>query len=288
LIIQAMHEDLAEMIPIIEQLDRPTPQILIEAHIVESDRQALRELGVQWGGLYNNAYDNGNYWIVPDAGDAGGLIPGAGNTVANAASSGFMVNFPWSTRNVAVPGSGLSLGFIAESIGGNILQAQLQALEQEQKVDILSSPSITTQDNQTASIELGSEIPYQTLSDQGVNVEYRKAVLSLEVTPHVIEGDTLKLKIITTKDQPSISQFVGDQPYIDTQRATTTVTLFDGQTTVIAGFSEESDGERESGVPGVKDTPLLGWLFKGRGTVKEKRELLIFITPYILSEQPSE
>jgi type IV pilus assembly protein PilQ len=274
LIIQAIYSDLERMLPIIIELDKPTPQILIEAHIVEATKDVSMELGVQWGGLYNS----GDLWITPGANSSGvldntlsggGIDPTSGNAFNSGGSSA----------------AGLTLGFALEDIGGGILAAQLSALQTEGKVNILSSPSITTLDNQKAIIESGQEVPYQTVENGEVKIEYKKAVLSLEVTPHVIGNNTLKLNINTKKDELDFANAVGGQPAIKTKKASTNVLLFDGQTTVIGGLSKENSDKSESGVPWLKDIPIIGYLFKGKGTSESLDEVLIFITPHILGER---
>ena len=275
LIIQAIYSDLERMIPLILELDKPTPQVLIEAHIVEAAKGVAMELGVQWGGLYNS----GDLWITPGANSSGVL----GNTLSDGGidpTSGPVSNFP--TESI-VPG--LTLGLALEDVGGSILAAQLSALQAEGKLNILSSPSITTLDNQEATIESGSEVPYQTVEDGEVNVEYKDAVLSLVVTPHVIGDNILKLNIKTTKDELDFVNAVRGQPAINTKRASTNVLLYDGQTTVIAGLSKENSERQDTGVPWLKDIPIIGYLFKGKETKDGLEELLIFITPHILGEQ---
>ena len=278
LIIQAIYVDLERMIPLILELDKPTPQVLIEAHIVEAAKGVSMELGVQWGGLYNS----GDLWITPGANSSGVL----GNTLSDGGidpTSGPVSNFP--TSGSVVPGSGLTLGLALEDIGGSILAAQLSALQAEGKLNILSSPSITTLDNQEAIIESGTEVPYQTVVDDEVSVEYKDAVLSLVVTPHVIGDNILKLNIKTKKDELDFTNAVRGQPAIKTQRASTNVLLYDGQTTVIAGLSKENSTKRNTGVPWLKDIPILGYLFKGKEDEDTLEELLIFITPHILGER---
>jgi type IV pilus assembly protein PilQ len=279
LIIQAMREDLAEMIPLINELDRPTPQVLIEAHIVETDQSTARELGIRWGGLYQNASD-----YLTSGGDTGviGVTPGNIDPV-----TGYAVNFPAG----GVTGDlGMTLGLVTQGLGDSILAMQLSALQNEGELNILSSPSVTTLDNQVAIIESGREVPYQTVEDNDVKVEFKKAVLKLEVTPHVIEGKTLKLKIDVNKDEVASTTQTStiEPPSIITKKATTNVILFDGQTTVIGGLSKENINNGEAGVPGLKDIPLFGWLFKSKSNEKSMEELLIFITPHILKQRPVE
>ncbi len=277
LILQAIYGDLERMLPLILELDKPTPQILIEAHIVEATKDASMELGVQWGGLYND----GDLWVTPGA-NAPGVF---GEPVATGIdpTSGLVSDFP-----AEIGAGGLNLGFALQDIGGGILAAQLSALQTEGKVNILSSPSITTLDNQKAVIESGQEVPYQTVENGEVKIEYKKAVLSLEVTPHVIGEDMLKLNINTKKDELDFANAVAGQPSIETKKASTNVLLFNGQTTVIGGLSKENSSKTERGVPWLKDIPILGYLFKGKGNSDSLDEVLIFITPHILNERFSE
>ena len=282
LILQAMRSDIERIIPLIVQLDRPTPQILIEAHIVETTSDVARELGVQWGGL---SYDGEHNWVTPGSNStgidghqfsSGGIDP----------SAGIAGNFPADLGGIAkVPGSGLTIGYIYEDIGNMLLTVQLSALEEDGVLNILSRPSITTIDNKKATIESGDEVPFQTVEDGEVKIEYKKAVLLLEVTPHVIDPQVLKLNIFTSKDEIDFTRTVAGNPTIVTKKAETNVILFDGQTTVIGGLNKETKSSAESGVPGLKDLPLLGNLFKREGDSDQMEELLIFITPHILKEQ---
>jgi type IV pilus assembly protein PilQ len=266
------------MIPIIDELDRPTHQILIEAHIVEATKDTARDLGIQWGGLSRHGF-----WITPGAGGTGVI----GNTLDAGINpaSGMAANFPAAGVTNTL---GMTIGFAIEDIGSSIISAQLSALQRDGKVNILSSPSITTLDNQKAIIESGSEVPYQTIQDNTVKIEYKKAVLSLEVTPHVIDDHTLKMKIATKKDELDFANAVLGQPAINTKRAETNILLFDGQTTVIGGLTRESTTKAEAGVPALKSIPLLGWLFKNSSDAGAMEDLLIFITPHILKEKMVE
>lgn len=278
LIVQATPTDIQRIVPIITELDRPTPQILIEAHIVETTNQTARELGVQWGGLYHNA----DAWITPDAATAiTGIGAGSLDPVAGMAS-----DFPANLANAAQSGTGLSLGVIGE-FGNDILAVQLSALEEEGKLNILSSPSITTLDNLKATIESGNEIPIQIVEDDNVEVVYKSAVLSLEVTPHVIQDNALKLEIATTKDEVGTVSTVNQYPTIITKKASTNVILFDGQTTVIGGLKKNTSQRSEAGVPLLWKIPVIGNLFKNQSRKEQMEEILIFITPHILKTRPA-
>lgn len=283
LILQATRKDLERMIALITELDQPTAQVLIEAHIIETNSQTARELGVQWGGLYRWNRGRDNYWIAPNGNDVMGVNPSEEGVNP---STGWASNFPADLSAAAVAGSGFSLGLIAETSNA-ILAAQLTALEEEGKLNILSNPSITTLDNQVAIIESGSEIPYQTVDDNKVQIEYKKAVLRLEVTPHVIEGDTLRLDIITNKDEPDFTNTVLGNPTVITKYAKTNVVVFDGQTTVIGGLNKQTDQDLDYGLPWLRNIPVLGYLFKGESRNHQMQDLLIFITPHILNRRPT-
>ena len=275
LIIQAIRDDMERMIPLIAELDRPTPQILIEAHIVEATRSTALELGVQWGGLHHGGAHN---WVTAGSNSSGVL--GQSLSTGIDPTSGTAANFP-----AALTGTGMTIGYVSENIGKNVLSVQLSALQTEGKLNILSSPSITTIDNQKAMIESGKEIPYKTIDANGsTDTQFKKAVLRLEVTPHVIDRQLLKLLIKTSNDEADKTFLVGGEPAIITKNAETNVILRDGQTTVIGGLSKEKTDKTDYGTPFLNKIPLLGWIFKGKSDKNEMDDVLIFITPHILKE----
>jgi type IV pilus assembly protein PilQ len=279
LIIQAIRTDMASIISVIEQLDQPTPQVLIEAYIVEANKDVARELGIQWGGLIRSGKGTGvGFGTGRDSGALGGTV---GTTVDP--TSGTVVDLPAQTLGGFSP---FSLGLIYQNIGDALLNVQLSALQDKGKLNILSSPSITTLDNQTAYIESGQDIPFQTVEDGEVNVEYKKAVLSLRVTPHVIDDKTLKMYIKVHKDEADFSQTVLGNPTIITKNAETNVIQLDGQTIVIGGLNKETTTRADTGVPYLEDIPGLGYFFKRKSSADQLEDLLIFITPHIL-EPPS-
>ena len=294
IIINAIPDDLNKMISLVEQLDHPSIQVLIEAKIVLTNEKSGRELGVQWGGVLRH----NNYWMTPGA-NSTGLIGSDINTPI-APTTGWASNFPAGSLSTPasgsslpgqlVAGNGLTLGLSYFDQGDYLLSMQLSALEQEGKANILSTPSITTLDNKQAYIESGSEIPYQSSSDNaGTTTEFKKAVLRLEVTPHVIDNEMVKLEIFASNDEPDKSLANKDQePAIFTRKTQTTVLLMDGQTTVIAGLTREFTSDGESGVPWLKDLPFFGKFFKTSTTETELNDMLIFITPHILKPRSAE
>jgi len=281
-----------ELAGVIEKLDRPIPQIAIEAQIVETNRDTARALGVQWGGLTFEKDGSQLHWLGGPTGTYDGSLftetqgdNAGGAPIVHQPPIGNIVNFPAALD----AGTGLTLGYQLQDLSRNyLLNFQLSALQEEGKLNILSTPSITTLNNQVASIESGREVPYQTVEDDEVKIEFKKAVLSLKVTPHVIDENTLKLNIVTHKDELDFTNAVQGNPTIITKNAETNVILFDGQTMVIGGLSKETSSANESGVMGLKDLPGIGRLFKGTSKDSNMEEVLIFITPYILKEKPSE
>ena len=279
LIIQAIRNDMKSIISVIEQLDKPTAQVLIEAYIVEANKDVARELGIQWGGLIRSGKGTGvGFGTGADNNALGGTVDQAVNP-----TSGNVVNLPANPIGGFEP---FTLGAIYQNIGDALLTAQLSALQNKGKLNILSSPSITTLDNQTAYIESGEDIPFQTVEDGEVNVEFKKATLRLTVTPHVIDNKTLKMYINVHKDEADFSQTVLGNPTIITKNAETNVIQLDGQTIVIGGLGKETTTRSDTGVPYLEDIPGLGYLFKRKSSADQLEDLLIFITPHIL-EPPS-
>lgn len=286
LVIHATQTELNKILPIIQKLDRPSQQILIEAHIVEATSDTARELGVQWGGLADTIYDGNTKSTQGVLGTSAFTSKSEGDDEGNENERlGFISNVIQDSTKEVVNKGGLSFGLMTQKIGEWALYTELTALQKEGKVNILSKPSITTLDHHKASIESGKEVPFQTVEDDEVEIEWRKAVISLEVTPHVINDNIVRLEIITHKDELDFSNPVNGNPSIITKNAQTMVNLFNGQTTVIGGLNKENIEDGKSGVPGLMNVPGLGWLFRNTTNSADMEELLIFITPHILKGQ---
>ncbi len=301
LIIQAAPDEAGEMLSVIRKIDRPAEQVLIRANIVETTLEEARALGIQWGGIMQtNANGNNKVWITP-GGSAGTLTTGSsgsssgGGTITPSytpasgatgiSQQGFGVNFPVSPATILSKGVG-SLGLLYGSLSGNILDMQLQALQTEGKINIISSPSITTLDNQQAFTESGTRVPYVTYTFSGSSttptVNFVNAVLKLEITPHIIGGTNLKMTIDVMKDDVDTSREVQGNPFILSKQTQTTLIVRNGETIVISGLTSQNITSSESGVPVLRDIPVLGWLFKGESRDNQMNQVLIFITPYIL------
>jgi type IV pilus assembly protein PilQ len=297
LIIQATQNDLKKILPIIEKLDKPSPQIQIKANIVETTKETARSLGIQWGGMYAQRVGNQSLFVTP--GGFGGSAAPPGSALAGTYSpnsvnpgisgQGFGVNFPATSIPGVASGTMGSLGLMIGTLGGNILEMQLNALQSDNKLNILSSPSLTTLDNQTAFTENGERVPVntQTVSSGTVSntVTYIDAVLRLEIKPHVIDDQTLSMKIIVKKDEVDPSRDVAGNPYIIKKQTETNLIVRNGETIVISGLTKQRIAGGETGVPGLKDIPVLGWLFKNDDKEQKMEEVLIFITSTILPPQ---
>lgn len=290
LIISAIKDDVVKLISIIAKIDKPTPQIQIKANIVETTKDTARQLGIQWGGMYNPSIGNHDLWVTPGGTGgttttnptAGGYTPTFGST--GLSGQGYAVNFPTSSSAMTTAGGISSLGLMFGTLGGNILEMQLNALQSDSKLNILSSPSITTLNNQKAFTENGERIPIVTpaTTTTPATVRYEDAVLRLEITPHVIDNRNLLMKILVKKDEVDTSQSVNGNPFIIKKQTDTTLIVRDGETIVISGLTKKTNSLGTAGVPGLKDVPGLGWLFKSQSRDEKMEEVLIFITPRIL------
>ncbi len=298
LIISCLSDYMDDVFQMINKLDQPRKQVHIKAHIVETTSDTARQLGIQWGGMYRKTGDDGNtLWVVP--GGTNGQV--SGDTFTHDARlgtgsnpNGFALNFapsgfPTGGTNI---GPGAALGLMFGILGNNLIEMQLNALEQANKVNILSSPSITTLDNQTARTLDGTDVPVQTISALGMpTVRYVPAYLELIIRPHVIDNEYLQLNITIKKDEvdPNLSNRVQGNPLIFRKETTTRLITRTRETVVISGLTRSRESEGENGLPGVKDLPLLGWLAKSESKSQSNNDVLIFITPSILAQwQPGE
>lgn len=284
LVISAIAQDLERMVPIIEQLDKPTPQILIKAHIVETTKNVARDLGIKWGGYSSGTLGGRENLIV--TGGKGVPTGGVGNR-------GFGANFPAGSAGASILDAATgplgTLGLMFGVIGGNLLEVELQALQKDSKLNILSSPSITTLDNQKAYTENGEKVPYTSVESSGVgttptySTKFEDVVLRLEITPHVIDGSNLKMTIFVKKDEVDMTRTtrLGD-PYIIKKQTQTVLIVKDGETIVISGLTKNTKSDGDAGWPWLKDVPGLGWVFKADSKSDKMEEVLIFITPKIL------
>jgi len=260
---------------VVRRLDKPTPQVMIEARIVEANTDFSREIGIQWGGQYGIQPGDATYGTGPQRGyDSLGGTHG----FTGAIGDNWAVNLP-----PAGPTSGIGFNFARlAGLSPLTLQASLQAMESEGKGKIISSPRILTLDNKEAYIEQGIEIPYQVLEEGSYSLKWQKAVLRLEVTPHITPDRRIAMKIVAKKDAPDRSIIVMGAPAIDKKEVGTELLVNNGDTIVIGGIITREETLSKKGVPWLSKIPVLGWLFKSQSKTEKKKELLIFVTPTIV------
>jgi type IV pilus assembly protein PilQ len=281
LILRDLPVHISDMVALIRSLDTPTPQVLIEAKIVELDVNFEQELGIQWGTLYQAGPATGNPTGLnfPNTASVGGVVDNVTGEVVPGITNP-AVNLPAAVDSSAGGALGFSLASITNSFQ---LEAQLSALEKRNHARVLSSPRVATLSNQEARINQGQEVPYQTTSDEGTKTEFKEAVLQLSVTPQITFDRSIIMNILVTNDTPIRDPTVGF--IIGTKEARTTVLVKDGDTAVIGGIYTNNDAETLGGVPYLMDLPVAGSLFKKKGETNRRTELIIFITPRII---PSE
>lgn len=260
----------------INALDIPVKQVLIESRMVTVLDNVDEQLGVRWG-FSDRQDDNGVSGSLEGAETiAGGVIPTINDRLN--------VNLPVASSNAA------SIGFqVASLVDGTILDLELSALESENKGEIIASPRITVANQHEAYIEQGTEIPYvQATSSGATSVEFKKAVLSLKVTPHITPDNRIILDLVVTQDTrgETVSTSTGDAVAIDTQEIKTQVLVENGETIVLGGIFQQTSSDGVTKVPLFGDLPLVGGLFRNTSELQQKRELLIFVTPKIVTERP--
>jgi type IV pilus assembly protein PilQ len=280
LIIRDTRENVANIVKIVKEQDKKPTQIQIDCKIVQATSNFSKELGIQWGASYSGTSSLlGNKQV-----ELTGARTGSGT---EASGSRGTTTIPYSVNLPAAigAGSGGVLGmFIGSAADSFMLDIQLSALEAEGRGRILSNPKVVTSDNKKAIIQQGKSIPYKTVSQTGTQTQFAEAVLGLEVTPTVTNDGYIKLEILAKKDQADFVNQSEGVPTIDKKQASTLLYIRDGETAVIGGIYERSENDGESGLPGLRNIPLLGWLFKKTTKSDSKTELLIFITPRILKD----
>lgn len=241
----------------LKALDLPLEQVELAAHIVTINEEHLRELGVNWG-----------------------TSPAE---VVTQALRNPLLEIPLAVSNPAFR-AGVTLG----QVSGELLNLELSALEQENQIEIIASPRLFTSHQQTASIKQGTEIPYEVKSGNSgaTAIEFKEAVLGMEVTPVVLGNGRIQLKLRLSQNLPGRSVNIGDNQVlsIDKQEIETQVTLRDGETLALGGIFQQQRTQSEKRVPWLGDMPLLGNLFRQQTDEQKKKELVIFITPRLVRE----
>lgn len=271
LIVTDIPNSIAEIRKLVVLLDTPEKQVLIEARIVEATTTFSRDLGVKWG--------------VSHQSDTGGN--GSLNTANLGLGGSFLLSPNAVTGLTGTAGLGSALTFGRLGVDSTILDLRISALEKSGHGKVISTPRVTTMNGSKAVISQGTEIPYQSTDENGkTETEFKKAELSLTVTPEINPDGSIFLQILAKNDSrgADVPTGLGSAPAIDTKTADTKVLVRDGETTVIGGIFVEEKRSQEDGVPYLMKIPILGHLFKSSNRVEERRELLVFITPRILTK----
>lgn len=267
-IIKDVEQKHEEYETLIRALDEPTPQVSIDARIVEVTTNVTKELGIQWGALYKPTPQSqiGGSNLTVDKGEFS-LNP-------------LLVNLPAAVGKGA--GGALGIGFVsADNLRS--LDLQISALESSGKGKIVSNPKVMTMDNQKAKILQGKKIPYTTISDSGTKTEFVDAALELTVTPHITPHGTILMNVDVKKNEANFSQTSeGGVPTIDTNEISSQVLIKHGDTLALGGIFKTNITKNLASVPGLGKIPYLGWLFKNKEDKDEVTEILIFITPRIV------
>lgn len=242
----------------VSALDIPLEQVELSAHIVTISEESLRELGVRWG------------------------MQGEEQVARALSASQLRVN-------LGVTDPAIAAGFTLGRLNGKLLDLELSALEQENKLEIIASPRLFTSHRQAASIKQGTEIPYEVSSGSngGTSVEFKEAVLGMEVTPVVQANDRILLKLHISQNVPGKTMRSGEGEYlaIDKQEIQTQVTLRNGETLALGGIFQQHSASGQKKVPLAGDIPFLGALFRYDVREQKRRELVIFITPRLIRDE---
>ncbi|WP_232020221.1 type IV pilus secretin PilQ family protein [Sulfuriflexus mobilis] len=282
LLVQDTADKLAEIRILVGKLDIPIRQVLIESRVVVADDDFSKDLGVRFG--IANREDNN-----PNTGSTNRVIAG------NLTGTTDLLNFDTLTNtdglNVNLPANNVNAASIALAIAklpfGNLLQLELSALQEEGRGETISNPRVVTGNQKEAYIEQGTEIPYLEASSSGAaTVSFKKAVLSLKVTPQITPDDRIIMDLTVTEDTLGALVPVGggSVPSINTQEVTTQVLVDNGETVVLGGVYSRVQSERSERVPFFGDIPYVGFLFRNKAQTDDKRELLIFVTPKIIKD----
>lgn len=294
LLVQDTSETLSDVRALVERLDIPVSQVLIESRIVLAQDDFSRDIGVRFGVTAFESFDN-DQGLFATSGTLEGTDTAVNESLNSLQNNGTV--FPTAVPdensprlNVPFPAGGNAASWALAVLGPDyLIDLELSALQAEGKGEVISSPRVITANQKTASIRQGVEIPYQEASASGAtSVSFKEAVLKLEVTPQITPDDRVVMDLIVSRDD--IGQFVpsgfggGQIPSIDTREIQTQVLVENGETVVLGGIYEQQTNNQVNKVPLLGDIPVIGRLFKQTLSENDKTELLIFVTPKILKE----
>jgi type IV pilus assembly protein PilQ len=284
IIVEDIRDNLEQAERLVRTLDTQTPQVLIEARMVEASTQFTRALGIQWGGslAFTQALGNPTGLIFPNdvavfgAADQG-IVPGMTPSVTGL--PGFAVNVPAPNVNTAL---GMTLGSIG-NIG--VLNARITAAETTGQAKVISSPRVQTLNNKRARISQGVEITIPSVTLNTITFQKVKALLELDVMPHVTADGSILMDVKISNNAPNFEQRTGTVPAVSTKEAESQMLVKDGDTAVIGGIYTRATGENYDQTPFLGSIPILGWLFKSYQETDARSEMLVFLTPRIVNRR---
>ncbi|MEO5363553.1 MAG: type IV pilus secretin PilQ [Magnetococcus sp. DMHC-8] len=292
LIVKDMAANLAKIREMVAKLDKPIPQVLIEARIVEVGRDSATGLGINWGFNYKSGTDA----ALGIANSAGNAYQVQQDLTTQSARRALMTGSATPAFNVGMlPGVGQMPSWVGSGVPSNLgihlgalsplldLDIELGALEVNGKAKTISSPRVLTANNKEANISQGIRQPYPAESQSGgIIYQYIDAALSLKVTPHVTASGYITLEVTAKNNSIKGAVAPGAPPALDTREVETQALVRDGQTIVLGGILQNRESDSQRGIPELQEIPLLGWLFKNKVTSNNQTELLVFITPRIV------
>ncbi len=277
-------EDISRLV---RKLDIPIRQVLIDSRVVIANDDFAKDLGVKLG--FGRASDDpdGSRWKIAGGLDGDLASPEVATTSlespAGSGNQALLVNLPKTLG--AVGDRGGAINFILGKVGSYLLRLELNAMQQEGKGEIVSSPRVVTSDRNKAVIKQGIEIAYEENTSSGAtSITFKEAVLKLEVTPQITPDDKIIMDLVINKDNPDFSRSVNGVPPIDTREIETSVLVDNGETVVLGGVFERTRSQSMEKVPFFGDLPYIGFMFKQKQDIDQNTELLIFVTPKILKE----
>ena len=285
LLLRDTAKNIDAIIALVQELDIPVRQVLIEARIVLATNDFSKELGVRFGAT--KIKDTSR-----DLSVAGGAHSGTRAVLSDIYNNEDEVTYTYpDIYNVNLPATNLAATAAKVSLAmfslplGSLIDLELSAAQAEGKSETISSPRVITSDQSKAIIETGTEIPYQEASSSGAtSVSFKKAVLKLEVTPQITPDDRVIMELKVTKDNPDFANVVLGTPPINTQSVETEVLVDNGETIVLGGVYEQTKSKQINRIPFFGDLPIVGFLFRDNFEQNDKSELLIFVTPKLLKE----
>jgi type IV pilus assembly protein PilQ len=289
LLVQDTAAQLSDIREVVQALDVPVRQVLIESRIVIANEDFSKDLGVRFG--YSHFNDQKNLALSGGGGTKSDFVSGIGGAIPGDVDYGNTTAFHTEGLenyivDLGVAGPAAAFKWSIGRIGSYLLQLELSALQAEGRGEVVSSPRVITANQKEAIIESGTEIPYQEAASSGAtSVSFKKAVLSLKVTPHITPDDRIIMDLSVNKD--SVGQIFNGIPSIDTNEVTTQVLVENGDTVVLGGIFESANRDDVTSVPFFGELPYLGRLFKNTSVNTTKQELLVFVTPKILKDSLS-